>query len=390
MPIGTAREQRRRRCSAERPCDARTPRQCTRSALVPLRHSQASPTPRPCVVAWIQADVGGAPAVLTGGSGTVLPSHLAGQRAAGSGRTNSLCSIRPSRVCGWEWCPHFPATSRAAVGEGGVDHRSVRAAGSRYKTARKRARYTAGTRGQARQTVADGLFRRTRREGPIHIPATRRHASTNCAGSCGDRSECDADCVTDEWFACCRGRAQTQAQQYRSTADPSERERGAAMPRGITGLGSRGHQAALHGTPAAWRKHRGGHDCGPPVCGQLQLGAGCRCNTLGLLHSVRPDTCGNVTAAARTVPRCISNHVVTAARDDSQTPRCKHSSQLHAGQGQHFSVVAACLSVAGCRPPSPQCGMADGDPSPCKQVDVQWETRGTRCAVTSGTRRGGR
>ncbi|RNF02234.1 hypothetical protein TcG_11318 [Trypanosoma cruzi] len=72
------------------------------------------------------------------------------------------------------------------------------------------------------------------------------------------------------------------------------------------------------------------------------------------------------------------------------TPRCKHSSQLHAGQGQHFSVVAACLSVAGGRPPSPQCGMADGDPSPCKQVDVQWETRSTHCAVTSGTRRGGR
>ncbi|KAF8295397.1 hypothetical protein TcBrA4_0070360 [Trypanosoma cruzi] len=83
MPIGKARERRRRRCSAGRPCDARTPRQCTRSALVPLRHSQASPTPRPCVVAWIQADVGGEPAVLTGGSGTVLPSHLAGQRAAG-------------------------------------------------------------------------------------------------------------------------------------------------------------------------------------------------------------------------------------------------------------------------------------------------------------------
>ncbi|RNC39955.1 hypothetical protein TcCL_NonESM10637, partial [Trypanosoma cruzi] len=47
------------------------------------------------------------------------------------------------------------------------------------------------------------------------------------------------------------------------------------MPRGITGLESRGHQAALHGPPAAWRNHRGGHDYGPPVCGQLQLGAGC-------------------------------------------------------------------------------------------------------------------
>ncbi|KAF5219839.1 hypothetical protein ECC02_007165 [Trypanosoma cruzi] len=74
---------------------------------------------------------------------------------------------------------------------------------------------------------------------------------------------------------CCRGRAQAQSQEYRSTADPRERGRGAAMPRGITGLGSRGHQAALHGPPAVWRNHRGGHDCGPPVCGQLQLGAGC-------------------------------------------------------------------------------------------------------------------
>ncbi|ESS59159.1 hypothetical protein TCDM_12285 [Trypanosoma cruzi Dm28c] len=30
--------------------------------------------------------------------------------------------------------------------------------------------------------------------------------------------------------------------------------------------------------------------------------------------------------------------------------------------------------------------MADGDPSPCKQVDVQWDTRSTRCAVTSGNK----
>ncbi|RNF00737.1 hypothetical protein TcG_12027 [Trypanosoma cruzi] len=122
------------------------------------------------------------------------------------------------------------------------------------------------------------------------------------------------------------------------------------------------------------------------LCAVSPLGAGCSCNTLGLLHSVRPDKCGNFTAAARTVPRCVSNRVVTAARDVSHTPRCKHSSQLHAGQGQHVSVVAACLSVAGGRPPSPQCGMADGDPSPCKQVDVQWDTRSTRCAVTSGNK----
>ncbi|RNF01597.1 hypothetical protein TcG_11997 [Trypanosoma cruzi] len=39
--------------------------------------------------------------------------------------------------------------------------------------------------------------------------------------------------------------------------------------------------------------------------------------------------------------------------------------------GDMFSVVAACLPIAGCRPPSLQCGMADGGPSPCKRVDVQ-------------------
>ncbi|ESS59930.1 hypothetical protein TCDM_12212 [Trypanosoma cruzi Dm28c] len=325
MPIGTARERRRRRCSAgRRPCDARTPQRCTRSALVPFRHPQASPTPRPCVVAWIQADVGG----------TVPPSHLGGQRAA---------ELADEPLCAACVLPVSADGSGVPISQqlrGPPSAREVliiaqcgqRAAGTRRrKMAQKRTQYTAGVTGHARQTVADGRFRRTRREGPIHIPVTRRHASTNCACSCGDRSECDADCVTDEWFACCRGRAQTQAQQYRSTADPRERGRGAAMPRGITGLGSRGYQAALHGPPAAWRSHGGGHDCGPPVCGALQLGAGCRCNTLGLLHSVRPHSCGNVTAAARTVPQCISNHVVTAARDVSHTPRCKHSSQLHAG-----------------------------------------------------------
>ncbi|RNE96967.1 hypothetical protein TcG_12787 [Trypanosoma cruzi] len=53
------------------------------------------------------------------------------------------------------------------------------------------------------------------------------------------------------------------------------------------------------------------------------------------------------------------------------TPRWKHHSQLHAGQWRHVFFVAACLPVAGCRPPSPQCGMADGGPSPCKRVDAQ-------------------
>ncbi|ESS61066.1 hypothetical protein TCDM_11357 [Trypanosoma cruzi Dm28c] len=82
------------------------------------------------------------------------------------------------------------------------------------------------------------------------------------------------------------------------------------MHRGITGLGSRGHQAVSHGPLAALRTSARGRL--PPICGALQLGAGCRCNTLGLLHSVLPDSCGNVTAAARTVPRCTSNHVTIA------------------------------------------------------------------------------
>ncbi|KAF8284573.1 hypothetical protein TcYC6_0002210 [Trypanosoma cruzi] len=64
--------------------------------------------------------------------------------------------------------------------------------------------------------------------------------------------------------------------------------------------------------------------------------------------------------------------------------RGKHHSQLHAGQRRYFSVVAACLPAVGCRPSSLQCGIADGGPNPCKRVDVQWETRRTRCAVTSG------
>ncbi|RNE95425.1 hypothetical protein TcG_13409 [Trypanosoma cruzi] len=66
------------------------------------------------------------------------------------------------------------------------------------------------------------------------------------------------------------------------------------------------------------------------------------------------------------------------------TPWWKHHSQLHAGQWRHVSVVAPCLPVAGGRPPSLQCGMADVGPSPFKRVEVQWKTRSTRCAVDWG------
>ncbi|KAF8279896.1 hypothetical protein TcBrA4_0099200 [Trypanosoma cruzi] len=42
-----------------------------------------------------------------------------------------------------------------------------------------------------------------------------------------------------------------RSQQHRSTADPRGQGRGAAMPRGITGLGSTRQQAVSHGPLAA-------------------------------------------------------------------------------------------------------------------------------------------
>ncbi|RNF03818.1 hypothetical protein TcG_11280, partial [Trypanosoma cruzi] len=117
---------------------------------------------------------------------------------------------------------------------------------------------------------------------------------------------------------------------------------------------------------------------------QLQLGAGCRCNTLGLLHSVRPDTCGTVTAAARTVPRCISNHVVTAARDAAHA-------EVQAFQLAARRATASCFR-RGCMPacremPSSVPAVWDGRwrSGPMQGVDVQWETHSARCAATSGT-----
>ncbi|RNC58694.1 hypothetical protein TcCL_ESM03741 [Trypanosoma cruzi] len=95
---------------------------------------------------------------------------------------------------------HFPGTSQAAVREGGVDHRSVRAAGGGCKMAQKLIHCAAGDRDHARQTIADGRGKRTRREGPIHIPVTRGHASTKCDNS-GDRSTCNTDSVTEERVA---------------------------------------------------------------------------------------------------------------------------------------------------------------------------------------------
>ncbi|RNC33823.1 hypothetical protein TcCL_Unassigned03444 [Trypanosoma cruzi] len=117
------------------------------------------------------------------------------------------------------------------------------------------------------------------------------------------------------------------------------------MLRSITGLGSTRKQAVSHGPLAAWRKHGEGHDCGPPICGALQLEAGCRRNRLGLLHSVRRDTCGTVTAATRAVPQCISNHVITAARGVSHA-------EVEASQSASRRATATCFrcgSMPACR-----------------------------------------
>ncbi|RNF14131.1 hypothetical protein TcG_08122, partial [Trypanosoma cruzi] len=83
--------------------------------------------------------------------------------------------------------------------------------------------------------------------------------------------------------------------------------------------------------------------------------------------------------------RCLGAYptVWSQWREALRTPRWKHHSQLHAEKRQHLSVMAACLSVPGCRPPSLQYTMKDGGPTPCKGVDVHWETRSTRGAVTS-------
>ncbi|ESS64123.1 hypothetical protein TCDM_07890 [Trypanosoma cruzi Dm28c] len=258
--------------------------------------------------------------------------------------------MHPSRVRGWKWCPSFLGTSQAAVGEGGIDSRSVQAAVQDSAET-----HSIRRRGHARQTVADGRVRRTRREGPIYIPVTRGHGSTRCADNSEDRSKCDADSVTDERVARCRGRAQTRSQECRSTADPREQGHSAAMPRSTTDLGSRGHQAVSHGPLAAWRKHGEGYDCGPPVCGEHQLGAGClpvrkyaRC-MLSPQHTrpapFRPDSCGTVTAATRAVPRCISNHVVTVARGVTHA-------EVEASQPASRRTMAKCFrrgSMPACR-----------------------------------------
>ncbi|EKF29483.1 hypothetical protein MOQ_006731 [Trypanosoma cruzi marinkellei] len=192
-------------------CYARSPRQCTHTALVSSRHGQASPRPSSCIVVWIQADVGVVPAVLSGGGGPVIRSPLAGQRAAGWAG-HSPCGISPSRVCRWEWCPPFRGTSHAAVGEGGVDHRSEQAAGSRCKMVQQRIQYAAGAREQVMQTVTNCRVKRVRREGPFHITVTRGYASTKCADSSGNRSTCISESVTDE-RVCLLPRQNTDAVQ---------------------------------------------------------------------------------------------------------------------------------------------------------------------------------
>ncbi|RNC42757.1 hypothetical protein TcCL_NonESM07622 [Trypanosoma cruzi] len=112
-------------------------------------------TPRRCVVAWIQADVGGGPAVLTGGGGPALPSPQAGQRAAGLANNPLRAACVLPVVADRSGVPRFPETSQAAVREGGVDHRSVRAAGGGYKMAQKHNQRTAGATPRKQSRMAN-------------------------------------------------------------------------------------------------------------------------------------------------------------------------------------------------------------------------------------------
>ncbi|RNC51419.1 hypothetical protein TcCL_ESM11465 [Trypanosoma cruzi] len=266
--------------------------------------------------------------------------------------------------------------------------------------AQKHIQCAAGARGQARQTVADGEVKRIRREGPIHITVTREHASTKCADSTGDHSKCDSDSVTDKQICLLPGQS--------TNAVPTVPQHGRSQRAGTWCLhSSRHHRPGLERAPSPFARTTssmeklrqrallrysrlrtssagGSLPPGEAVCAfHAAAATHSACSTLTVqVHPVA------VTAAARNGTPCCSHSAYptmwSQLPEALHTPRWKHSSRLHAGQRRHVSVVAACLPVAGCRPPLLQYTMADGGPSPCKGVDVQWETRSTRCAVTSG------
>ncbi|RNC53135.1 hypothetical protein TcCL_ESM09571 [Trypanosoma cruzi] len=197
MPVGTTRERQRRRCSAgRRPCDARTPRRCTRSALVPLRHSQASPRPRPCAVAWIQADVGGVPAVLTGGGGPVIRSPLAGQRTAGFAG-NSPCGMRPpvsadgNGVHVSQQLRRMPSAREVLI----IVLCGQWAAGKRWRRNKLNTPPVPGTKPCKQLPMAESSAHGVKGQFIFQSQGERKHRVWRQQW---DRSTCDSDTVTDE------------------------------------------------------------------------------------------------------------------------------------------------------------------------------------------------
>ncbi|KAF8281641.1 hypothetical protein TcYC6_0006980 [Trypanosoma cruzi] len=209
-----------------------------------------------------------------------------------------------------------------------------------------------------------------------------------------------------EWRCSRREEVLAEAQHRRgpssTAAQPIPEGRDVAPPcLGVSqDLGSRGHQTVSHGPLAAWRSHGEGHDCGPPVCRALQHGVDClllrlfaRC-MLAPKHTrhapFRPSRflwdCYGCRAgwclAAHTVPRCISNHVITVDRGVAHA-------EVEASQSASRRTTACFRrgSMPVCRGrPSSVPAVWDGGwwSDSMQRVDVKWETRSTRCAITSG------
>ncbi|ESS62371.1 hypothetical protein TCDM_09960 [Trypanosoma cruzi Dm28c] len=212
---------------------------------------------------------------LTGGGGPVLRSPLAGQRAAGlAGNSLRAACVLPvfadgSGVPVSQELRRLPSAREVLI----IFPCEERAAGARRRrntfNAPPGPGATPGKQSRMAESSACG----------VKDPSISQPPGDTQAQSVQTALGIAARATRTVWrtskFSCCQDRAQTRSQEYRSTANPREQGRGASMPRGITGLGSRGHQALSHGPQAAWRSYGRGHDCGTPVCGHLQLGAGC-------------------------------------------------------------------------------------------------------------------
>ncbi|RNC54864.1 hypothetical protein TcCL_ESM07677 [Trypanosoma cruzi] len=261
--------------------------------------------------------------------------------------------------------------------------------------AQKHIQCAAGARGQARQTVADGEFKRIRREGPIHIPVTREHASTKCADSTGDHSTCDSDSVTDERIFL--------LPRQSTNAVPTLPQHGRSQRAGTWCLhASRQHRPGLERAPSSFARTtssmeklrqrallRSSRLRTSSAGGSLPPGeAVCAFHAAAATHSACSTLTVQVHQWLSRLPRGmvhlrISNHVVTVARGVPHaeveafqsalrrtTTACFRRGSMPAGRGMPSSV------------PAVYNGRWWSDSM--QRLDVKWETRSTRCAVTSG------